>query len=167
MMSNGTMTMQMSFYASASATILFEPWAVSTWQGMLGSCVAVFVMAVLYEGLKTLRLWLVEVALARATASESVVSLDSATTSDQDNLPITVAPPRCGCHWTRRRIQTAFHILQAFLHLIQVTLGYLLMLVAMTFNVYLFISIVIGAAIGYLLFSYRRPIVVDSNESCH
>lgn len=45
------------------------------------------------------------------------------------------------------------HIKQSILHFIQHSIGYLLMLVAMTFNAYLFLAVMVGFTIGYFLFS--------------
>jgi copper transporter 1 len=163
--------MQMYFFASSEVTILFKGWMTTTWAELFGSCIAVLVMAILYEGLKSLRRWLVEVAIVQSSAS-AVGVIDSTTSlavTSADRLPITaVREPRWNCNnWSRRQIEVGYHVLQGFLHLVQVTLGYLLMLVAMTYNVYLFISVVLGATIGYLLFCFKRPIIVDPNEQCH
>ncbi len=49
-----------------------------------------------------------------------------------------------------------FHILQSFLHVVQVGLGYLLMLVAMSYNGYLFLAVVFGAGFGYFIFAVFR-----------
>ena len=59
------------------------------------------------------------------------------------------------------------HLVQSLLHILQVTISYLLMLTAMTYNGWLFISIVTGAGAGYFLFSWKRVVVVDVNEHCH
>lgn len=56
------------------------------------------------------------------------------------------------------------HIKQSFLHLIQSTVGYLLMLVAMTFNVYLFVSVMVGLSLGY--FYFKAPIRGDLDCDC-
>jgi len=159
--------MKMTFHAGAKEDILFDGWSPRTWPAMLGSCICVLVMALAYEGLKALRLWLLERSVNNRRAQSAVGSTDSATSLAEDNLPITVAPPSWRFNWSRNRLLIAAHCLQAFLHLLQVTLGYMLMLIAMTYNVYLFISVVLGAALGYLIFNFRRPIIVDKNEQCH
>lgn len=45
----------MYFDAGYSATILFKQWDTDTVGEMVGSCIGIFFMAVLYEGLKYLR----------------------------------------------------------------------------------------------------------------
>lgn len=65
-----------------------------------------------------------------------------------------------------------FHILQSILHVIQVGLGYLLMLVAMTYNGWLFLAVIFGAGIGYFIFAACRKRLSatkkfeEQNEHC-
>ena len=46
-------------------------------------------------------------------------------------------------------------------------ISYLLMLIAMTFNIYLFLAVILGAGLGHLLFGWRRTTILDRNEHCH
>lgn len=48
------------------------------------------------------------------------------------------------------------HLVQSALHVVQVGMGYLLMLVAMTFNGWLFLAVCFGAGLGYLIFGRCR-----------
>lgn len=59
------------------------------------------------------------------------------------------------------------HLFQSFLHLIQVTLSLMLMLIFMTYNTWLCLSVVFGAMVGYFLFGWKKSIVVDVTEHCH
>lgn len=47
--------------------------------------------------------------------------------------------------------------MQTVMHVVQVVLGYLLMLVVMTFQVYLGVAVIIGAGLGYFLFAGLTP----------
>lgn len=67
-----------------------------------------------------------------------------------------------------------FHILQSILHVIQVGLGYLLMLIAMSYNGYLFLAVVFGAGLGYFIFAVFRKkssptakTFEEDNEHCN
>ena len=62
---------------------------------------------------------------------------------------------------------TCAHALQSLLHVLQVSVSYLLMLVVMTYNGYLFIATVLGAGLGYFLFAWKRVVVADVNEHCN
>ena len=65
------------------------------------------------------------------------------------------------------RLFDSQHILQTFLHILQMGISYLLMLIAMTFNTYLFLAIILGAGVGHFLFGWRRSSIIDYNEHCH
>lgn len=65
------------------------------------------------------------------------------------------------------RLLNTQHILQTFLHILQMGISYLLMLIAMTFNTYLFLAIILGAGVGHFLFGWRRSSIIDYNEHCH
>lgn len=68
----------------------------------------------------------------------------------------------------RRRLHVLHHLAQTLLHFLQFGLGYMLMLIAMTFNVWLFLSILFGATLGYFLFNYRQLFRVDiPQDPCH
>ena len=59
------------------------------------------------------------------------------------------------------------HGIQTLLHLVQFVVSYFLMLIFMTYNVYLCMAVAFGAAAGYFVFSWKRTIVNDVNEHCH
>jgi copper transporter 1 len=59
------------------------------------------------------------------------------------------------------------HGFQTFLHIVQIVLSYFLMLIFMTYNVWLCLSVVIGAAVGYFLFGWKKSVIVDVTEHCH
>ncbi len=50
------------------------------------------------------------------------------------------------------------HILQTVLHVVQLMISYILMLVVMTYNVYLCLGVVLGAGVGYYLFFREVPL---------
>lgn len=67
-------------------------------------------------------------------------------------------------------LQVLLHLVQSVTHVVQVGLGFLLMLVAMTFNGWLFLAVCFGAGVGYLLFARGRHLFNsfrESNEHCH
>jgi len=48
------------------------------------------------------------------------------------------------------------HLTQTFLHLIQLVLGYLLIIAVLTVNLWLCVSIVAGGVLGYFLFAWLQ-----------
>ena len=67
----------------------------------------------------------------------------------------------CSSSFLRTKMNTVEHVLhitQTFLHMVQVAVGYLLMLVVMTYNLWLFFAVVLGAGLGYLVFGRLRMV---------
>ncbi|CAG0904689.1 unnamed protein product [Darwinula stevensoni] len=145
--------MPMYFHFSKSATILFEKWAINNAGGLIGSMIAIFLMAVIYEGLKYYRDYLFR------RASNAIVGSVSST----DSKGIIVQPASSA----ETRMLGQHHLLQTLLHVIQITLSYFLMLIFMTYNAWLCIAVVLGAGVGYFIFGWRKSIVVDITEHCH
>jgi len=49
----------------------------------------------------------------------------------------------------------------------QVVLSYVLMLIVMTYNVWLCLAVILGAGSGYFFFGWKKSLVVDITEHCH
>ena len=56
------------------------------------------------------------------------------------------------------------HVIQSFLQLLQTTLSFMLMLVVMTYNVWLVLSVILGDFIGYIMFAGDST--QSSNDHC-
>lgn len=67
----------------------------------------------------------------------------------------------------RLNMMSKDHCCQTVLHLLQVVLSYCLMLIFMTYNVWLCLAVALGSAAGYFLFGWRKSSVVDITEHCH
>jgi solute carrier family 31 (copper transporter), member 1 len=80
---------------------------------------------------------------------------------------MTVFIRRYDDEFSRPRLLSMYHIVQTLLHILQMGISYLLMLIAMTFNTYLFLAVILGAGFGHFLFGWRRTTVIDYNEHCH
>ncbi|KAK2158275.1 hypothetical protein NP493_1813g00008 [Ridgeia piscesae] len=143
--------MKMYFHFSCHSTILFSFWKTTSWEGMLGSCIVIFIMAALYEGLKVGR----EILLKRALTNEPI----SVPSSD-----VHIVQP---AHSFRTMLLSRSHLLQSVLHVVQIVVSYFLMLIFMTFNMWLCIAVALGAGVGYFLFAWKRTVIADSNEHCH
>lgn len=93
------------------------------------------------------------------------------------NRPIAIC--HANCHASKRgskkcyvcvhrsRMLTCAHLVQTLLHIVQVIVSYCLMLVFMTYNVWLCLAVALGAGVGYFVFAWKRAVVVDMNEHCH
>ncbi|OXA57678.1 High affinity copper uptake protein 1 [Folsomia candida] len=65
------------------------------------------------------------------------------------------------------KILSCMHIGQTGLHVLQVILSYFLMLIFMTYNVWLCVAVAVGAGAGYFFFGWKKSLVVDITEHCH
>lgn len=59
------------------------------------------------------------------------------------------------------------HILSTSLHLVQISLAYILMLIVMTFNTWLCLAVVLGSTLGYFLVGWKKPAGIDVSDHCH
>lgn len=138
----------MMFHLRSDLNLLFEPWDISSTKVLVGSCIAVLFISILYEGLKILRAKLTDRHKTMAKRTDGVQFSGS-----RQSLWITM----CSSH----------HLSQTVLHIVHVALGYLLMLVVMTYQVYLGISVIIGAGLGYFFFAgFISDTDHHKDESC-
>ncbi|XP_066293613.1 high affinity copper uptake protein 1-like [Branchiostoma lanceolatum] len=148
------------FFGHTGITVLFYEWKIDSVAALIGSCIGVFAIAVLYEGFKVWREMLMVRAQDSNAASQSIELLTNAKKSSYtlDFIPSAK---------TRDQICNSMHALQSLLHIVQVLISYGLMLVFMTFNVWLCLSVALGAGVGYFLFAWRKSTTIDRNEHCH
>ncbi|KAB5549211.1 hypothetical protein PHYPO_G00064780 [Pangasianodon hypophthalmus] len=159
--------MQMHFEASSTVTLLFDFWSVHGPGGMVLSVVVVLLLTVLYEFLKVWKNVLVkrsETLLAPcvpASSSPNPPCFSSVLehpegTSSLANSPsqVSLAPtettttPVLGTtavnSWLLHGVRTGVHI-------VQVVLGYMLMLCVMSYNVWIFLGVIVGSLLGYFI----------------
>ncbi|XP_064616206.1 high affinity copper uptake protein 1-like isoform X2 [Liolophura sinensis] len=150
-------SMMMYFHTGFKEYILFQQLHVTTVGQMAGACVAVFFLAMFYEGLKVLR----EHLLRKANVNVRYHSMPVSNGSAGDTM-LTETHKTVGS-----RLLSGSHFLQTLLHMVQIVISYFLMLIFMTYNAWLCIAIALGAGAGYFAFGWKRAIVVDINEHCH
>ncbi|KAM7393217.1 hypothetical protein PAMA_008050 [Pampus argenteus] len=147
--------MPMTFRVSSSVMLLFDFWDVHGPAGMVLSVFVVLLLTVFYEVLKVWRVWLssrsnfskpqtlsVDPPSCRADNSST---LDSSP-SESSLTPIDPPPPALST-----RSSWLMHGIQTVLHMLQVSLGYALMLCVMSYNVWIFLGVIVGSALGYFI----------------
>nr|XP_045625747.1 uncharacterized protein LOC123775015 isoform X3 [Procambarus clarkii] len=123
--------MHMSYYFSSTVCdFLFKGVNIITTWGMVSLCLGLLSLSVLAEGFKVARSQLLKVAASRKTGCNKY--------EIPERSPL---------------LMVKFHILQSFLHVVHLTIGYILMLVVMTYNAYFTIAVVSGAGLGYFFFA--------------
>lgn len=159
--------MSMAFHFGYDETILFSPWKISTVAGLIGSMFAIFLMATLYEGLKYYREYLFWKTYNLLEYRPVSMPDKGITAAEENRPPPTVHYVGEVIHKQPPSMLSWMHLYQTFLHIIQVTLSFLLMLIFMTYNVWLCLAVVLGAAVGYFLFCWKKSVIVDVTEHCH
>ncbi|XP_047425532.1 probable low affinity copper uptake protein 2 isoform X2 [Mugil cephalus] len=145
--------MSMTFGVSNSITLLFDFWDVHGPAGMALSVFVVLLLTVFYELLKVWRVWLgkgSQLARPRPTSagpspgySSSILESSS---SESSLAPIEPHPPS-----PSTRHSWLLHVIQTLLHILQVSLGYMLMLCVMSYNTWIFLGVVMGSVLGYFI----------------
>ncbi|GAB1601874.1 high affinity copper uptake protein 1-like [Argonauta hians] len=131
--------MAMSFHTGYKETILFDAFTTEVVTEFIGACVAVFILSILYEGLKVLR--------------EKHMKYSKA----QNKLKGETIPSPF----------VLSHLVQSLFHIIQMVVSYFLMLIFMTYNVWLCVAVALGAGAGYFAFRWRKPFeTIEDTEHC-
>ncbi|KAM5146146.1 protein SLC31A2 [Mantella aurantiaca] len=171
--------MHMHFVFSDEVTLLFDFWSVETLTGLALSCVVVLMLTVLFELSKVMKSNLLSRVLltlpltpdsslspslisdteANVSANSDPLLIHDALYPGENAEPLGSPPVRYSsstCRWW------FLHTSSALLHTSQVFLGYVLMLCVMSYNSAIFLSVIIGSALGYfltfpLLAKYPKP----------
>ncbi|VDN25833.1 unnamed protein product [Cylicostephanus goldi] len=139
--------MWMWFHTKINDLVLFDFWIVTTPGEMIWTCLVIMVLGVLLEFIRYAR-WRMEL----ANRKELMLSTKYA----------TFEFVRSESYVTR--LFSYSHLLQTFCFGVQLVLSYMLMLVFMTFSIWLGLAVCIGAGIGFLLFGSRTVTQAELEE---
>ncbi|CAI5504724.1 unnamed protein product [Closterium sp. Naga37s-1] len=149
------MMMQMWFYWGPNVIILFENWKTSNWGFYLLACFLVVVFCVLHEFLTSFRLKLSATRRCRVKDAE------------QGAGDVDASSSKKAYHWRPLLDRLAVTGMYA----LNLIFSYAIMLIVMSFNIGLFIAVVLGLTIGFFFFgakrrknSSERPIVEEAQE---
>ncbi|CAF0834387.1 unnamed protein product [Adineta steineri] len=154
--------MEMSFHTGFVETILFEPWITTTIPIFIISWIFIFILGILHEGIKEFRQSLeVERFIKRPIIS------DNGNENELECMNIESLDSTRHTEITKSSPSYIERIFLSVLYAIHLALSYILMLIAMTFNIYLFFAIIFGLGIGHLVFTRNRVISSTSNNEHH
>jgi len=156
--------MRMYFHQSTEDFVLFHAWVPrNSWQYAL-TFFAIILMGVLVTFLKVCRLYLDEVKKQKEAEAELLAVPLLA--SPSDSPPKKIVHPKFFRAILPGRKQLRENLVRACFTLAIVTLDFLLMLVAMTFNVGLFVAVVLGYGVGTILFGHGLLFVEADLVNC-
>ena len=166
MHSNMSMVMQMFFTTKTDVYVLFEEWYVQSVGEMVAAVIGVFIFAMLNEGLKVLREYVnYFVKSLNLNIIKPKSTIEGEDRNKYEPLLSENLPPINNSKANRQVNELIGHFVLTLLQTIQYIIGYLLMLIAMTFNLWLFLAVVLGMGTGYFVFAWmKKKIPSSSNE---
>lgn len=165
--------MKMYFHGGCTEVILFDFWRIDSVGGLLGSMVAVFLMATAYEGIKFAREFLLKRYFTPVRAPYNTINTGGgggtaeAATEDSAATAESASVTAASIKTVETSMTSVGHLVLTLIHVVQVTLAYLLMLVFMTYNTWLAAAVVLGFGFGYFLFGWRKTVLLDEPDHCH
>ncbi|XP_077163208.1 protein SLC31A2 isoform X1 [Paroedura picta] len=133
--------MPMYFFFSDKVVLLFDFWNVHSPAGMVLSVLIIMLLSVLYEAIKVGR-----AKLLQRTMPALAPSLSQETLEEPEGASVNTGVERLASNSQKLFL---WHSTQTLLHVVQVVLGYLVMLAVMSYNVWIFLGVIVGSAIGY------------------
>ncbi|GMT23637.1 hypothetical protein PFISCL1PPCAC_14934, partial [Pristionchus fissidentatus] len=149
--------MDMTLHFGTHETVLFKWWKTETVIGLLIACLISFLLGFFYEGVKALRFWLAaQDAVTRRNRREELDNVED-NESVRSNSRLLMGTPVSSCK---------LRVTHAFLHGFQSFFGLILMLIAMTFNLYIIVAVSAGMAVGFFLFHGAPQVGDNANDCC-
>ncbi|GMR36544.1 hypothetical protein PMAYCL1PPCAC_06739 [Pristionchus mayeri] len=158
-----TMVFDMTLHIGEREIILFSWWKTGSLLGLIGSCLIIFLLAVLYEAIRAFRMW-----IARFDAIEAA-SKERVETSEREDETQGRIRSAATLIFTQSPVSSIkMRIVHSLLHSAQTLLGFILMLIVMTFNLWVvykcntsnfqflfqvLLSVVLGMTLGFFIFS--------------
>ena len=140
--------MHMTFYWSRYVTLLIDSWKTDSWTSYGLSLLACFIVSAFYQYLEDRR---IRLKLVSATGGSPPAAASP--------IEAPLLQPKLG-RWSAARFAGSA------LFGINSAIGYLIMLAVMSFNGGVFVAIVVGLAIGYLLFRNSEGDVAVVDNAC-
>ncbi|KAK6316081.1 hypothetical protein J4Q44_G00136050 [Coregonus suidteri] len=152
---------KMTFEAGSRVTLLFDFWVVDRpAAGMVLSVFVVILLAVFYELLKV---WKVQLGKTLEQPTQPAFPLPlppplpssdcqgSSAVLASSLSESSLAPTKWNARTPSPMNRWRLHGIQTALHILQVTLGYMLMLCVMSYNTWIFLGVILGSVLGYFI----------------
>uniref|UniRef100_A0A7N5P0M7 Copper transport protein n=1 Tax=Ailuropoda melanoleuca TaxID=9646 RepID=A0A7N5P0M7_AILME len=135
--------MPMHFFFSDKVVLLFDFWDVRSPGGMVLSVVVIMLLSVLYEGIKVYKVKLIQKRMPAVVSSLSQENLGEPEGASVNTF--------VGMETSSLNKRLSWHLAETLLHMVQVVLGYLVMLAVMSYNTWIFLGAIVGSATGYFV----------------
>ena len=155
----------MYFHTDFGDTIFFKDWITSSHLETFYVCIAFFMYAIIYEALKSYRKTLI---FKKNFRSDSYAVAAKLSANGLGSNPIGEDAVSSECHEMKPWLKEMFsmiHGINTLIHTTQIAMGYILMLAVMTFNLWIIMSILLGSAVGFFIFGWKRR-ASSSADSC-
>lgn len=144
--------MEMTFSFSDRLVLLFDCWSVHSPTGLALSVLVILLLSVLYEVVKMGKAKVLRRALLAVPPTFSQDTLLGPNEGDSGDGGGGDSEDSGGQE--REAVQGRwfrYHVGQTLLHVVQVVVGYTLMLAVMSYNAWIFLGVVAGSALGYFV----------------
>lgn len=150
----------MYLHTNFGDTFFFKPFTTSSHLETFYVCTFLFILAIIYNSLKSYQYHLNQKRPSLETTCYPVAEKfsEASIESGHDNHHHIVKL------WIKSVI-SIHNLLDSVMHIVIITIGYLLMLAVMSFNLWILIAVIAGEGIGYFIFGWaRRTPSADSNQ---
>lgn len=136
------------WFGNNLGNFLLPKYNVITTSSFFCTCLGLFALAILYEGMKVLQIKLHQ-------STSTLIQNQSPRISENSCLLSKISSRSIRKHVSLHCMQWSTWSFQVFHWFVHTFLGYLLMLAIMTYNVYINIAIVLGGGLGYWIFGLK------------
>lgn len=159
----GDMAMsKMYFHFGFGDTFLFECLQVDSTIKLWSICVVLFLLTMLYEFIKYVRCVRCGCSAAKMNGCHSSDNGDHIEDNNRTDVSLAAVHNCYVGHLRTRR----HRMIQTILHTFQTTIGFLIMLSVMSFNLCIIFAILVGTFVGHYVF-YRPYNEIEAIDSCH
>lgn len=153
--------------------IVFRSWHISSTSAFIFSCLVIVALGIFYEYLRTFQKALdYRIALSLSKGKRKGGRISGRSSPDGEHEEAGLLSGRLSKASPGTPVPIISRIIRALVYGLIVFLSFFLMLVFMTYNAYLILAVVLGAAIGHYIFSgtiHLDAVLADSGKgmACH
>ncbi|XP_014775325.1 probable low affinity copper uptake protein 2 [Octopus bimaculoides] len=149
------------FMSSKVSNLLFEGWNSTDFPGMIVMFTVTTMVAIIYDAIRLLHAFLHIKARQNPILYSQEESEPTSENSVSNSLQALISPLSTSVIKRKRRL---YYLAETVMHMLLTFIGYLIMLLVMTFNGWFAIAVLLGATIGFFLFdasiltlAYKSP----------